>query len=556
MLDMPSGAVWLLDFIGIKYQMLFVDADQIDDFADAVRGFARRVAETNDEGTKIVSDLADSWEGRSYRALVARWTKVNSTNMTELQEVCELVAGALEAAAVTVRVVQAAVVAELAALAATFVATQIAGIVTMGAASPLGLAVAAAARRLVSEMEQVLVAYLLFEVLERAIEPFEEAIGRMVNNFAYGAVADYLGVKKFHMEPAMLERAANKFKHLGEQMKGHGEWLNSQLEVMFPDDGSDFDDGSSRGLIVPPGTELPGGVVDPTPTRAEGRTPAWFETPRLAAGPSWEADDPGFGTAQDNTFEPQLAGFENSQNAGSPEPAPALSAQPATQTPHAATGDDDDAESSAARDSQQPGLGYRADDPEATTAAPGSADTPWLRVDSGSPEVVSLPSSQDDAATAAHPTGAAAAAPSTGTEQGPARGGGRGRTATPLHPRGRKRKEGNIRTPLATPWTGRPPRSVAAQDGPDRIGAPGAVGTRWNGIAVGPERKADTAHAASAVKANADKSSARRDTRTGKSARKSKRSDPAATTGEPPPGAVAAPADVSPPPVDVKPPKR
>jgi uncharacterized protein YukE len=247
-LDIPPAAGWLLDAVGLKYQLLFVDADEIRAFAETVRQFARRVGETNDQGTQVVNTLGASWEGASYSALVSAWAHKNNANMAELLEASEFVATALDAAATTVQIVQAAVLAELAALGAAFIGAQFAAAGTMGASLAVSVAVRAAAHRLVSAMQEVLVSYLIEQVLEAAIKPLEEVVERIINGYGRPALADYLGVSNvFRMDPPELERAANTFDDLAEQMTDHGRWLADQLAKLFQDDGvADFGDDSYR----------------------------------------------------------------------------------------------------------------------------------------------------------------------------------------------------------------------------------------------------------------------------------------------------------------------
>jgi uncharacterized protein YukE len=236
-LDMPPGADWLLNFIGIKYQLLFVDTDDIRAFARTVREFSQRVAETNDEGSRLVTTLGASWEGASHSAMVRSWSQMNGANLAELHEACGLVAPALDAAAVTIDVVQIGVIAELAALAVAFVGTLTAAVATAGTATPLALAVGAAARYLLVQMEQALVAYLLFEVLERAIATFETVVERTVSGFLHPPVSDDVGVDDrsvLRMDPDVLEAAATRFDALADQMQRHGDWAQRATRVVVP----------------------------------------------------------------------------------------------------------------------------------------------------------------------------------------------------------------------------------------------------------------------------------------------------------------------------------
>jgi len=331
-LDIPPAAAWLLDAVGFKYQMLFVDADEIRAFAETVREFARRVSETNDEGTHVVNNLGASWEGASYSALVAAWAHKNNANMAELLEAAEFVAVALDAAASTVQIVQAAVLAELAALGAAFIGAQIAAAGTMGASVAVSLAVRAAAHRLVSAMQEVLVGYLISEVLEAAIKPLEGVVERIINGYGRSALADFLGVSNvFRMDPSELERAANTFDNLAEQMTDHGRWLADQLADLFQDDGvADFGDDPYRGITDRPDRD-PG-----LPEVGETAAPPGGEVPDLTTDSSVVPAGPEVGAVAGRVDR----GLDDVSGSDPyllpPQPTPIPAAGPATPNPNVA----------------------------------------------------------------------------------------------------------------------------------------------------------------------------------------------------------------------------
>ncbi|KAA8881865.1 hypothetical protein F3087_40040 [Nocardia colli] len=133
-------------------------------------------------------------------------------------------ATALEVAAEVIAVVQAAVLVELAALAASFIATM---------ATPAGPAagplIAAAARRICEQMWQSLLAYVAFEVVEKAIAPLEDSVKRLVDGVVYDAMSDAIGVAPpagstavpLIIEPDELRRYAEILDSLADDIVEH-----------------------------------------------------------------------------------------------------------------------------------------------------------------------------------------------------------------------------------------------------------------------------------------------------------------------------------------------
>jgi uncharacterized protein YukE len=388
-LDIPPAAGWLLDAVGIKYQMLFVDADEIRAFAETVREFARRVSETNDEGTQVVNNLGASWEGASYSALVEAWAHKNNANMAGLQEASEFVAIALDAAATTVQIVQAAVLAELAALGAAFIGAQFASVGTMGASTAVSLAVHAAAHRLVSAMQEILVGYLVAEVLDAAIKPLEGVVERIINAYGRSALADYLGVSNvFRMDPSELERAANTFENLAEQMTGHGRSLADGLADLFQDDGvADFGDDPYRGITDTPDSDAglpevgetaapPAGEV-PYLTTDSSVVPAGPDAGAVAGGGDHGLDD--LGGAAPYPLPPQPTSIPATGPATpNPNGAP-VGAGPPAATPQSSV--DHDLGSGSPDEHDSPALPR----PPAAASTPPPMDVPW-QTESVAPE--------------------------------------------------------------------------------------------------------------------------------------------------------------------------
>ncbi|MGY1948440.1 WXG100 family type VII secretion target [Nocardia asiatica] len=206
-IDIPSEVALFLNICGIPYPD--INEDDVRALAGHVRTFAAQVQDTHDSATGVIDQMGAFYSGDSYQQLAATWAKMSATNMRRLESACELVGQALEVAATVITAVKVAVLAELAALAAAY--TSIMLTPPLAPSAPL---VVAAARRLCDEMVQYLVGYIVAEVIGKAIEPLEQAIGDMVNGLVYDAARDALdvpssrGTKALHIDPDEVQRFA------------------------------------------------------------------------------------------------------------------------------------------------------------------------------------------------------------------------------------------------------------------------------------------------------------------------------------------------------------
>ncbi|WP_157228734.1 WXG100 family type VII secretion target [Nocardia brevicatena] len=269
-IQIPSEVVFILNALGLPYPD--VDADQVRELSRHVSDFATDVRETHESATGVVKDMGSVYSGESYQALLAAWGRMSAGNMAQLDAACGVVAKALDIAADVIEVVQVAVLAELAALAVTYAAMML---------TPAGLVlrplIAAAARRLLSSLQETLVWYIAAEVLGKAIEPLEDKIEQMVNGTLYSAASDALGVPPggapvLHIEPDEVMRYAKVLDDHADAMLSHAEAFAEKVA------GLDF---------TTPGLELPvDGEPVPAPASSTVSPPTGIEPIDRFAQPS------------------------------------------------------------------------------------------------------------------------------------------------------------------------------------------------------------------------------------------------------------------------------
>lgn len=251
----------MLNLMGLPYPD--IDADEVRELAQLVADFAGNVRETYEAATSTVNDMGSAYTGRAYDALIARWALTSSEHVEQLDIATGVVATALEFAADFIEMLQAAVLAELVAIAAILLA----GLFLPGgsAASPF---LAAMVRRILRSMVEVAVVHFAVEVVEKAIEPFEEKIDRFVNGALYDSVSDYLGTspdnggREFYMDPDVLTRYTEALDGLADEMVRHGEEFSEKFDRLIANGGDGF---PGHEVLDPPADVWP---VDPDLLRA------------------------------------------------------------------------------------------------------------------------------------------------------------------------------------------------------------------------------------------------------------------------------------------------
>ncbi|MFR9774311.1 hypothetical protein [Nocardia sp. SC052] len=225
-IKIPHEVALFLNFLGVPYPD--VDEDQVRELGRQVQDFATNVATTYESATGAIRDMSSVYSGDSYEELVASWARMSATHMRDLDQACRFVGKALEYAAEVIAVVKVAVLGELAALAASYASLMAATAATLGGSAALTMAYRAAASRLLTAMEQMLMGYVASEVIGRAIEPFEATVERMINHVVYGTAASILKVppsgsspRPLYIEPDEVLRYADLLDKYADEIVEH-----------------------------------------------------------------------------------------------------------------------------------------------------------------------------------------------------------------------------------------------------------------------------------------------------------------------------------------------
>lgn len=259
------------------------------ELAGHVRAFAKNLADTHESATGTIKDMGSVYSGYSYEALVRSWARMSKSHMSELDTACKVIGTALDVAAEVIRAVKIAVLAELAALAATYSAALAATYATGGTAAMLEQLIAAAARKLCQAMEQMLIGYLLMEVMEKAIAPLEPLIDRMVHGFLYDTTADLLDVPNpntLYLEPDEITRYADVLdQHADDILRHAQDFANKVAALTFTTEGGGSPVVADETGAPQPSTTPHASPVTDGPASSAAGTPT--PSPRTGVGP-WD----------------------------------------------------------------------------------------------------------------------------------------------------------------------------------------------------------------------------------------------------------------------------
>ena len=232
-IELPSEVVDFLQFIGINWPN--VNEDSVRALAGHVSDFASNIDGTHQAATQTVQSMGAAYTGASYEQLVETWTKLSSSHMTELIDGCKVVAEALDVAADAIVVAKGVAIAELVALAVSFVADQAAAALTFGIAEAAEALVVEAAKKCVNFLEQELEQMIIGKVLEAALTPLEGVVAKAVDGLVYKGVAAALGESggatgaSFSMDKEALTQHFQTFQDHADAVASHAQTLQSNI---------------------------------------------------------------------------------------------------------------------------------------------------------------------------------------------------------------------------------------------------------------------------------------------------------------------------------------
>ncbi|WP_336047307.1 WXG100 family type VII secretion target [Streptomyces sp. CA2R101] len=190
-IELPGEVVWIMDLMGLEWPD--IDEDELRAWGGHVREFGQGLKESHDGMDGALKGLADAYEGASYDALLGKWNQVSGEHHVVLANCCEVLATALEAAAVGVVTAKGVVIAQLVITAVEMAAAAAATVATLGIAAAAEAAAIEVGKRIVREVIQEIEDVLIAELVSMAIEPFQAEIEKAVSGLVFKGVDAALG---------------------------------------------------------------------------------------------------------------------------------------------------------------------------------------------------------------------------------------------------------------------------------------------------------------------------------------------------------------------------
>ncbi|HEU5331418.1 MAG TPA: hypothetical protein VFU73_01600 [Actinocrinis sp.] len=191
-LELPGEVVQLLQFIGVNWPN--INEDKVREAGQHVKQFAENLQSTHQEASAHLQQAGQHYQGSGYEAMLAAWGQKSDDHMNELVEACHVVSMALDAGADVIIGMKGAAIAELVALAASFLADQAAAVATFGLAEAALALIEEAAKKCVSFLEQQLIQYIIAQIIGAAIQPLIGTIDKAIDGLVYSALSSALGV--------------------------------------------------------------------------------------------------------------------------------------------------------------------------------------------------------------------------------------------------------------------------------------------------------------------------------------------------------------------------
>ena len=232
-IELPSEVVTFLQCIGVNWPM--VNEDTVREFATHVRTFASNIEGTHQQATATVKAMGASYQANSYDLLVSKWAHLSQGHMTDLLDACGVLATALDGAADYIVAMKLSCIADLTALAISFVADQAAAVATFGLAEAAEALIVEAAEQAVDYMKQLLIQYIIAQVVEAALTPLLGVIEKAVAGLSYSALEDMLGVSGngpgdgFTIHPDALRGHAKTFAQHAQAVQGHAQTFSGSI---------------------------------------------------------------------------------------------------------------------------------------------------------------------------------------------------------------------------------------------------------------------------------------------------------------------------------------
>lgn len=208
-MNLPGELVWVLDMLGYDWPPL--DEDEMRRAASIMRQFKDDVEGTVEVAeTRVKTGVATALTGQASTSFANAWETDRATNIQQLVDALDPVAGGIEVGADAVVALKVKVIAELVITAAQIAAAAASAIITLGASAAASAAIIALRKKALDVLTNIAVDQLAQQLLPLIIEPLQgpmmDGITAMLEaELVEGAIGD---VSEFQADLDALDQAA------------------------------------------------------------------------------------------------------------------------------------------------------------------------------------------------------------------------------------------------------------------------------------------------------------------------------------------------------------
>lgn len=208
-MNLPGELVWVLDMLGYDWPPL--DEDEMRRAASIMRQFKDDVEGTVEVAeTRVKTGVATALTGQASTSFANAWDTDRATNIQQLVDALDPVAGGIEVGADAVVALKVKVIAELVITAAQIAAAAASAIITLGASAAASAAIIALRKKALDVLTNIAVDQLAQQLLPMIIEPLQgpmmDGITAMLEaELVEGAIGD---VSEFQADLDALDQAA------------------------------------------------------------------------------------------------------------------------------------------------------------------------------------------------------------------------------------------------------------------------------------------------------------------------------------------------------------
>ena len=220
--DLPLPVVTFLNAIGIEWP--YINEDSLHEFATLTREFGQAVAQTHEDATRTVANIAQAYQGPSTRAMSSGWAHLSAAHVQEVTEACSILADALDAWAVYVVAQKGEALLQIGELAFSYAAALVAAPETLGASLAALPGLEELGEALGNSLIQDLQQYVIGKVIEAASKPLVAKVEAMLQGLdwsnAPGGV-DPIGSSSVQLDVREVEQHVSVLRQQADTMRSH-----------------------------------------------------------------------------------------------------------------------------------------------------------------------------------------------------------------------------------------------------------------------------------------------------------------------------------------------